>query len=138
MIEGLVVRLMAGAGEDAVHEGWCDTGPATKAQTCKGEAAAVEVLHDEIDELRGFDCKAHRPNCGPTKGVPCNAAMAKAAQQRVEEEAKDAETVEDAGEAQTAVARALVVLREFYAKAGSPAPAAVYAVLPASMYHPGG
>merc|ERR1711904_611136 len=44
--------------------------------------------------------------------------MAKATTIRQEEKSKNAETIKDAGEAQTAVAQALTVLREFYAKAG--------------------
>merc|ERR1719478_1402650 len=43
--------------------------------------------------------------------------MAKATQERQEEKAKNADTVKDAKEAQSAVAEALAVLREFYAKA---------------------
>merc|ERR1719456_1833377 len=44
--------------------------------------------------------------------------MAKATALRQEEKAKNAETIEDAKEAQTAVAQALVILKEFYEKAG--------------------
>merc|ERR1712187_928000 len=47
-----------------------------------------------------------------------NAAMAKATKLRAEEKAKNKETIKDAGEAQAAVAQALTVLKEFYAKAG--------------------
>merc|ERR1711904_26886 len=46
-----------------------------------------------------------------------DAAMAKATKLRTEEKAKNTETIADAGEAQTAVAQALTVLKEFYAKA---------------------
>merc|ERR1719228_2216403 len=44
--------------------------------------------------------------------------MAKATTLRQEEKAKNEETIKDAQEAQTAVAQALTVLKEFYAKAG--------------------
>merc|ERR1711937_1129547 len=46
-----------------------------------------------------------------------DAAMAKATKLRSEEKAKNTQTISDAGEAQTAVAQALTVLKEFYAKA---------------------
>merc|ERR1712166_1152274 len=46
-----------------------------------------------------------------------DAAMAKATSLRTDEKAKNTETISDAGEAQTAVAQALTVLKEFYAKA---------------------
>merc|ERR1711862_126625 len=44
--------------------------------------------------------------------------MAKATSIRTEEKAENELTIKDAGEAQTAVAQALTVLKEFYAKAG--------------------
>merc|ERR1719498_496367 len=44
--------------------------------------------------------------------------MAKATKLRQEEKAKNTETISDAEAAQTAVAQALTVLKEFYAKAG--------------------
>ena len=47
-----------------------------------------------------------------------DAAMAKATKLRQEEKAKNTETISDSQEAQTAVAQALTVLKEFYAKAG--------------------
>merc|ERR1719440_659848 len=43
--------------------------------------------------------------------------MAKATKLRTEEKAKNSETISDSEEAQTAVAQALTVLKEFYAKA---------------------
>merc|ERR1719372_4157 len=43
--------------------------------------------------------------------------MAKATKLREEEKAKNTETIEDSQEAQTAVAQALTVLKEFYEKA---------------------
>merc|ERR1712083_177791 len=44
--------------------------------------------------------------------------MAEATKVRQEEKATNEETIKDAGEAQTAVAQAITVLKEFYAKAG--------------------
>merc|ERR1719217_1658521 len=44
--------------------------------------------------------------------------MAKATTIRQEEKAKNTETIKDSQDAQTAVAQALTVLKEFYAKAG--------------------
>merc|ERR1712238_605835 len=46
-----------------------------------------------------------------------DAAMAKATKLRQDEKAKNTETIADSQEAQTAVAQALTVLKEFYAKA---------------------
>jgi len=49
--------------------------------------------------------------------VEIDAAVAKATENRATEKEKNTETISDAGEAQTAVAQALTVLKEFYAKA---------------------
>jgi len=54
-----------------------------------------------------------------TKAVAeLDAAMAKATKLRQEEKATNTDTIADADAAQTAVAQALTVLKEFYAKAG--------------------
>merc|ERR1712113_1353713 len=47
-----------------------------------------------------------------------DAAMAKATKLREQEKAKNAQTVSDSQAAQTAVAQAITVLKDFYAKAG--------------------
>jgi len=47
-----------------------------------------------------------------------DAAMVKAATTQQEEKETNTKTISHAGEAQTAVAQALTVLKEFYAKAG--------------------
>merc|ERR1711972_478198 len=67
--------------------------------------ASISKLTEDITEL--------------TKAVAdLDAAMAKATEIRQEEKATNLATIKDAGEAQTAVAQALTVLKEFYAKAG--------------------
>jgi len=66
--------------------------------------ASIAKLTEDISEL--------------TKAVAeLDAAMAKATKLRQEEKAKNTETISDSEEAQTAVAQALTVLKEFYAKA---------------------
>merc|ERR1719237_17059 len=119
MIKDLIVRLMEEANEEAEHKGWCDTELATNEQTRKEKTEAVEVLHAEIDQLEASIAKLAEEISGLTTAVAdLNAAMAKATKLRAEEKAKNMETIKDAGEAQTAVAQALTVLKEFYAKAG--------------------
>merc|ERR1719277_2612426 len=98
---------------------WCDTELATNEQTRKEKTEAVEVLHAEIDQLEASIAKLSEEVVELTQAVSdLNAAMAKATELRNEEKAKNEQTIKDAGEAQTAVAQALTVLKEFYAKAG--------------------
>jgi len=80
---------------------------------------AVETLHAEIDELQASIAKLTEQITDTTQAISeLDAAVVKATKIREEEKAKNTETIGDATEAQTAVAQALTVLKEFYAKAG--------------------
>merc|ERR1719291_1441961 len=119
MIKDLIVRLMEEANEEAEHKGWCDTELSTNEQTRKEKTEAVETLHAEIDELEASIAKLTEEIAELTDAVAkLDAAMAEATKIRREEKATNEETIKDAGEAQTAVAQAITVLKEFYAKAG--------------------
>merc|ERR1712019_16952 len=119
MIKDLIVRLMEEANEEATWEGWCDTELSTNEQTRKEKTEAVETLHAEIDELEASIAKLTEDISELTKAVAeLDAAMAKATEIRQEEKATNELTVKDSQEAQTAVAQALTVLKEFYSKAG--------------------
>merc|ERR1719487_587720 len=119
MIKDLIVRLMEEANEEAEHKGWCDTELSTNEQTRKEKTEAVETLHAEIDQLESSIAKLTEDIKDLTQAVAeLDAAMAKATKLRQEEKAKNTETIADSEAAQTAVAQALTVLKEFYAKAG--------------------
>jgi prefoldin subunit 5 len=119
MIKELIVRLMEEANEEAEHKGWCDTELSTNEQTRKEKTDAVETLHAEIDELESSIAKLTEDIADLSKAVAeLDAAMSKATKLRVEEKTANTQTIEDAQEAQTAVAQALTVLKEFYEKAG--------------------
>jgi len=119
MIKDLIVRLMEEANEEAEHKGWCDTELSTNEQTRKEKTEAVELLHAEIDELQASIAKLTEEISELTKAIAeLDAAMAKATTIRQDEKAKNTETIKDSQDAQTAVAQALTVLKEFYAKAG--------------------
>jgi len=118
MIKDLIVRLMEEANEEAEHKGWCDTELSTNEQTRKEKTEAVETLHAEIDQLEASIAKLTEDITELTKAVAeLDAAMAKATKLRSEEKATNTETIADSEAAQTAVAQALTVLKEFYAKA---------------------
>jgi hypothetical protein len=118
MIKDLIVKLMEEANEEAEHKGWCDTELSTNEQTRKEKTAAVEMLHAEIDQLEASIAKLTEDITDLTKAVAeLDKAVAEATKLRQDEKAKNTETISDAGEAQTAVAQALTVLKEFYAKA---------------------
>jgi len=119
MIKDLIVRLMEEANEEAEHKGWCDTELSTNEQTRKEKTSAVELLHAEIDELEASISKLSEDITELSKAVAeLDTAMAEATKLRNDEKATNTETIDDSQEAQTAVAQALTVLKEFYAKSG--------------------
>merc|ERR1719433_1734667 len=80
---------------------------------------AVETLHAEIDQLQASIAKLTEDIGDLTKAIAeLDIAMAKATALRQQEKEENIQTIKDAGEAQTAVAQALTVLKEFYSKAG--------------------
>merc|ERR1719191_629326 len=118
MIRDLIQRLMEEANEEATHKGWCDTELSTNAQTRAEKTMAVETLHAEIDQLTASITILTEDIADLTKAIAdLDAAMLEATKVRAAEKAKNTDTIEDAQGAQTAVAQALTVLKEFYAKA---------------------
>merc|ERR1719379_1604226 len=117
MIKDLIMRLMEEAAEETEHKGWCDTELSTNEQTRKEKTSAVETLTAEIDQLGASIGTLSEAIAELTAAVAeLDKAMAEATKIRTAESAQNAETVADSQEAQTAVAQALTVLREFYAK----------------------
>jgi len=118
MIKDLIVRLMEEANEEAEHKGWCDTELATNEQTRKQKTETVELLHAHIDELDASINKLGNDLTELTAAVAqLTEDMAKATEFRQKEKATNMQTIADADEAETAVAQALLILKEFYAKA---------------------
>jgi prefoldin subunit 5 len=118
MIKDLITKLLEEANEEAEHKGWCDTELSTNEQTRNEKTTAVEALHAEIDELQASIAKLTNQITELTQAVAdLDAAVADSTKIREAEKAKNTETITDAKEAQTAVAQAVTVLKEFYAKA---------------------
>lgn len=118
MIKDLIVKLMEEANEEASHKGWCDTELSTNEQTRKLKTEQVETLTAEIDMLGASITKLSEDLTDLTKAVAeLDSAMSEATDLRQKEKAKNTVTISDATTAQEAVAQALVVLNEFYAKA---------------------
>merc|ERR1719456_418001 len=119
MIKDMVVKLMEEANEEAEHKGWCDNELATNEQTRKEKTEAVEVLHAEIDELEATIAQLSNEITQLNQAVAdSDKAVAEATEIRETEKAKNTVVIADAKAASEAVANALNVLKEFYAKAG--------------------
>jgi len=110
--------LMEEANEEAEHKGWCDTELSTNEQTRKEKTAAVETLHAEIDELSASIAKLTQEITDLTAEIAeIDKAVAEATEIREKEKAENTVTIADSQDAQTAVAQAVTVLKEFYEKA---------------------
>jgi len=119
LIQDLIVRLMEEANEEAEHKGWCDTELASNEATRKEKTQKVETLHAEIDQLESSIAKLTEDLADLSSAIAeLDKAVATATKLRGEEKEKNQATIKDSQEAQTAVAQALEVLKEFYAKAG--------------------
>merc|ERR550514_2594948 len=118
MIKDLIVRLMEEATQESEHKGWCDTELGTNKQTREDKSEDVDMLVAKKDQLTADIAKLADQIAGITDDIAeLDAAVAEATTVRGEEKAKNIKTIADAQEAQTAVAAAIEVLAQFYAKA---------------------
>jgi len=118
MIKDLIVRLMEEANDEAEHKGWCDTELSTNKQTRESKAEQVDLLTAEVDKLEADLAKLQEEIQALGDGIAeIDAAVAEATKLRDAEKQKNAQTIQDASEAQLAVAQAVQVLNEFYSKA---------------------
>merc|ERR1719399_218895 len=119
MIKGMITRLLEEANEEAEHKGWCDKEMNTNKQTREDKTEEVNTLQAQVDQLSADITQLAQEIADLTTAVAeIDAAVSKATKEREAEKAKNKATVEDAQEAQTAVAQATSVLKDFYEKAG--------------------
>jgi septal ring factor EnvC (AmiA/AmiB activator) len=118
MIKDLIVRLMEEAAEEADHKAWCDEQLSTNEQTRNEKTAEVEELHANVDELESSIARLTEELAQLAEAIAeLDKAMAEATELREKEKKRNAATIKDSQEAQAAVAQALMVLKDFYAKA---------------------
>merc|ERR1719146_433666 len=118
MIKDLIVRLMEDATQESEHKGWCDTELGTNKQTREDKSEDVDMLVAKKDQLTADIAKLSDQIAAISDDIAeIDAAVAEATKVRGEEKAKNTQTVADAQEAQIAVAAAIQVLSQFYAKA---------------------
>merc|ERR1711862_204688 len=118
-IQDLVTKLMEEAAEEGEQKEWCDKELSSNEQTRKEKTDAVEMLWAESDALTASIAKLGEDMTTLQEEiVELETAMSKETNLRTEEKAKNQETIADAKASQEAVAQALTVLKDFYAKAG--------------------
>jgi len=120
MISEMIVKLQEDANAEAEQHGWCQTELATNKQTREEKTEVVEKLRARSDELSSEIATLNADVATLSDELAAlAAALNEATKIRADEKAKNAVTVADAKVAQEAVAKAMAVLKEFYATAAS-------------------
>lgn len=118
MIQGLITMLNEQAQKEATKKGYCDKELKSNEQTRTEKSAGVESMSADIDELTATITTLQEEIGADTKELTeLTEAMKKATELRQTEKMNNTATVKDAKAAQKAVASAISVLNEFYAKA---------------------
>eukprot|EP00933_Yihiella_yeosuensis_P026536 TRINITY_DN2060_c0_g1_i1.p1 TRINITY_DN2060_c0_g1~~TRINITY_DN2060_c0_g1_i1.p1 ORF type:complete len:690 (-),score=266.68 TRINITY_DN2060_c0_g1_i1:180-2249(-) len=115
MIENLVTKINKQIEEAATKKAYCDKELGQNKATRTEKAETAESLQAEIDELTASNSKLDSEVAAAGSAITkLNEAMSEATTLRQEEKKKNTKTIKEAGEAQTAVASALTVLKDFY------------------------
>jgi len=114
----MITRLLEEANADAEHEGWCDKEMGQSKITRDKLTEEIDGLDAAVEEGKASILALANEITTLTKEIAdLDAAMAEATVLRTAEKEKNAETIADAKEAQTAVQAATAILKDFYAKA---------------------
>jgi len=118
LIDGMITRLLEEANADAEHEGWCDKEMGQSKVTRDKLTEEIDGLDAAVEEGKASILGLGNEIAALTKeNADLDAAMAEATVLRTEEKAKNAETIADAKEAQTAVQAATAIIKDYYDKA---------------------
>merc|ERR1719253_119358 len=120
MIRDMITKLLEEGAGEADHKAWCDAELGTNEKTRTIKTEEVDELMAKVDSLTAEKVQLTQQIEDMTAEIKeLNEAVAQATEERAEEKAKNEATIADAQESQTAVAQALAVLRDFYAKAAT-------------------
>merc|ERR1719421_1808061 len=123
MIADMVTKLMEEANEEAEHKGFCDAEMGQNKNTRDTKTEEVESLTAQIEQLTADISKLGTQATELSEQIAAiDAAVFKASTERSDESTKNKATIADAKVAGEATARALQVLKEFYAKAPAGGP----------------
>merc|ERR1719346_964045 len=117
LIKDLIVQLMEEATAEVEHKGWCDTELTTNKQTRDAKTADVASLTSEIEDLTATIAELTQNLADLAVQIKeLEDAMAKATEDRTASRATNEQTIEEAKLAQTAVANAMALVKDYYEK----------------------
>jgi hypothetical protein len=118
MIDSMITRLLNEANEDAQHEGFCDKEFGKNKVTRTKLSEDIDGLQAAVEDGKATIMMLTEEIATLSQEVAdLDKSMAEATKLRTAEKAKNKVTVEDAVDAQKAVAAATAVLKEFYEQA---------------------
>merc|ERR1719387_2748754 len=118
MIKDLIVCLMEEATAETEHKGWCDKELGTNKIARESKAEDVDSLAAQVDKLTAEIAKLTQEVADfPQAIADLDKSVANATAMRVAEKQKNEATLKDAQEASAAISQAMVILKDFYAKA---------------------
>jgi hypothetical protein len=118
MIKDMIVRLMEEATQETEHKGWCDAELVSNKVVREAKSEDVNTLAAQVDQLNAEIAKLNQEVADLTQAITeLDKSVKEAIAMRTAEKEKNAATIQDAKEAQEAVSQAMVILKDFYAKA---------------------
>merc|ERR1719326_750444 len=118
MIKDLIVRLMEEATQETEHKGWCDKELSVNKIARESKAEDVDSLAALVDKLKAEIAKLTQEVADFTQAISdLDKSVANATAMRSAEKQKNEATLKDAQEASSAISQAMVILKDFYAKA---------------------
>merc|ERR1719352_2254433 len=115
LIQELIERLLTEAANEANQKGWCDKATADATQKRTYAADKIEGLNAKMAKLEALSAKLGEEIGTLGKEIAeLNAAQSKAAQERKDESAENANTVTEAKAGLAAVNMAIDILDKFY------------------------
>lgn len=115
MIQDLITRLESEAGQEAQHKQWCTTEMASNKQTRDDKTQSVKWLKNEVDLLNSevskldSDIAAFSAQIAQTNQTVAQQQSLTGGQQSLNNQ-----TLQDAQQAQAAIAQAIALLNQFY------------------------
>lgn len=120
MIEKLIVRLEDQATAETTKKAWCDEEMKANKAMREDKSDAASSLQADKDKLEAQISKLEEDSSSlSTELSELDAALTEATDLRQKEKEKNEATVKEAKQGQEATAKAISVLKEFYAKAGT-------------------